>query len=132
MQQGRPVTLFKENHIIIDQYSLNRVCNFNEHSGDKYLITNSFMLQNKNTLTCRYTSALNIFSFDAKKVPNTVLHVLSNILFYPFVKLKANKKQTGYEYLALKKKYMVRIPYSLTEKEIEEANLIRELIKEFF
>lgn len=52
------------------------------------------MLQNKSTLTCRYTSILNIFSFDNKKVPNTILHVLSNLLFYPFVKLKANKKQT--------------------------------------
>ncbi len=58
------------------------------------MITNAFMLQNKTTLTCRYTSMLNIFSFDKKKVPNTILHVLSNLLFYPFVKLKANKKQT--------------------------------------
>jgi hypothetical protein len=97
----------------MDQYSLNRICNFDEQANDKYLVTNSFMLQNKSSLTCRYTSILNIFSFDNKKVPNKALHVLSNLLFYPFVRLKANKQQTEYEYLALKKKYMIRIPYNL-------------------
>lgn len=118
MQEGIPVTLFKHNRISIDQYSVNRICNYNEHSNDKYLITNSFMLQNRNSLSCRYTSVLNIFSLNTKKIPNTVLHVLSNLLFYPFVKLKANKKQTEYEYLALKKKYLIKIPYSLTSQEI--------------
>ena len=74
------------------------------------------MLQNKNSLTCRYTSALKIFSYDQNKIPNTILHVLINLLFYPFVKLKANKKNTMYENLALKKNYLIKIPYSLTSK----------------
>lgn len=78
----------------MDGSSVNRICNLNEHAPDKYLVTNSFMLQNRNSLSCRYTSALNIFSLDSKKIPNTILPVLINLLFYPFVKLKANKKQT--------------------------------------
>jgi hypothetical protein len=90
------------------------------------------MLQNKYDLVCRYTSVLNIFSFERGKHPNTNLHVLSNLLFYPFVKLRANKIQNEYEYLALKKKHMVKIGYKLREGEIERANLIREMIKGFF
>jgi hypothetical protein len=48
------------------------------------------------------------------------------------VKLRANKLQNEYEYLALKKKHMVKIGYKLGEGEIERANLIREMIKGFF
>jgi hypothetical protein len=76
------------------------------------------MLQNKYSLVCRYTSVLNIFSFDKNKVPNTILHALSNLLFYPFVKLKANKKQTEYEFLALKKKYLIKIPFNIKSTDI--------------
>lgn len=76
------------------------------------------MLQNKNSLSCRYSSALNIFSLNSKRNPNTILHVLLNLLFYPFVKLKANRKNSAYEHLALRKKYSIRIPYNLTSDEI--------------
>lgn len=114
MQEGIPVTLFKENRVIIDQNSLNRVCNMNEEAGEKYLLTNAFMLQNKNTLTCRYTSMLNLFHLGQKTITNSALQIICNLLFYPFVKLKADKANTSYEYLVLKKKYSIRIGYHLT------------------
>jgi hypothetical protein len=72
-------------------------------------MTNSFMLQGKHDLNCRYTSSLNISCFPQNKPPNILLHIIANLLFYPFVKLKPNKHYTAYDYLALKKKYLLKI-----------------------
>ena len=102
----------------IDQHSLNRVCSYIEGAPSHYLLTNSFMLQGKHDLVCRYTSSLNIHSFPLNSPPNTGLHTLANLLFYPFVKLRPNKHHTAYEYLALKKKYLLKIEYHLKETEI--------------
>lgn len=76
------------------------------------------MLQGKHDLVCRYTSSLNIHSFPLNTPPNTVLHILANLLFYPFVRLKLNKQRTVYEYLVLKKKYLLKIEYQLKDTEI--------------
>ncbi len=72
------------------------------------------MLQNKHTLSCRYTSQLKLTSIDNRKTTNNnILHVLVNLIFYPFIKLKTDAKNSCYEYLYLRKKYKIKIPYSL-------------------
>jgi hypothetical protein len=57
---------------------------------------------------------LNLFHLGRNSITNSGLHVICNLLFYPFVKLKADKANTEYEYLVLKKKYSIKIGYDLT------------------
>ena len=65
-------------------------------------MTNSFMLQNNDSLTCRYATRLKlpVKNESSKRFgrsnPNDIIHILLNIVFYPFVKLKTNKKATLY------------------------------------
>jgi hypothetical protein len=115
------MTYYKENHLYIDNYSLNRVVNINEDEERKIMMTNSFMLQNNDSLTCRYTTGLKIpIKSDnkgfGKSNLNNNIHLILNILFYPFIKLKTNKKASMYESIVLKKKYNMKFTYLITSE----------------
>lgn len=105
MQQGRPVTFCKEQLVAIDNYSLNRVINVNEGDQQKFLIANNIAKQSSR-MVARYTSLL----------PQDIayLEVIGHLLFYPFIHLIPNRTRTRYEYIQLKKKHRIPLPYFLT------------------
>jgi len=107
MHSGRPVTFCREQGVIVDNYSLNRVINFNEGDNTKFLISNNIAKQSSR-MVARYTSLLptNIKYFE----------LLAHMLFYPFVNILPNRQKTKYEFLQIKKKHKILINYNLSEQ----------------
>lgn len=87
MNVGRPVTFGKEQAVTIDNFSLNRIVNFNENGNIKYLITNNIAKQSSRMIV-RYTSVL----------PQNIQYIetIGHLLFYPFINLVSNKSKTRY------------------------------------
>ena len=105
MHVGRPVTFCREQTVTIDNYSLNRVVNYNEGDQQKFLIANNIVKQSSR-MVARYTSLL----------PENIQHleIIGHLLFYPFIQLVPNKSKTRYEFVQLKKKNRIPINYNLT------------------
>jgi hypothetical protein len=105
IQQGRPVTFYKEQTVTIDNYSLNRIVNMNENIKSKFIICNNITQQSSRLMT-RFASLL----------PTSIPHLdtISHLLFYPFVSIFPNKKKSRYEYIQLRRKHRIRIDYELT------------------
>jgi hypothetical protein len=57
MHGGRPVTFCKEQTVVIDNYSLNRVVNLNEGDAAKFMVTNNIAKQSSR-MVARYTTLL--------------------------------------------------------------------------
>lgn len=81
MTAGRATSFHKNQTVLVDNYSLNRVININEGADSKYLITNNVSKQSSR-MKVKFASQL----------PHKSKHleVLAQLLFYPFVRLSTN------------------------------------------
>lgn len=123
MHAGRPVTFTKEQTVMVDNYSLNRVVNLNEGDAAKFMVTNNIAKQSSR-MVARYTTMLPV----KINYIETILH----LMFYPFISVTANRKKTRYESVQLsKKRHKIPIRYNISNDEIEKANEIRRFINSY-
>ena len=123
MNVGRPVTFAKEQYVFVDNYSLNRVVNFNEGDEAKFMITNNIAKQSSR-MVARYTSQL------PPKVK--YLETLAHMLFYPFISVSTTREHSRYDFVTLsKRKHRIPINYDLQKAELKEANQIRQQLSKY-
>lgn len=75
-------------------------------------------------MVARYTSLL----------PTNIhyIEIIVHLLFYPFVSVTPNRKKTRYESIQLsKRKHKIPIKYNITNDEVEKANAVRTMLRDY-
>ena len=76
----------------------------NDNEKPKYMVCSS-LCKTSSRMTARYTSLL----------PQNIPHIaiLAHLMFYPFLTITASQDKSKYQWMMLKRKHRIQIPYEL-------------------
>ncbi len=121
MQEGTMFTMSRDRRIVVYNFSQNRLVEVGVGRGKRFLLTNTIM-QQSSRLFCRFSSLLP----DLEDI-----EAFSFLVFYPFICLETDPSCKKYQNIYLKSKHRIRIEYDLTAEEIEKANEVRRILRDF-